>query len=142
MEAARTTAIKRTCPQCGLGFIKESGCNKLVCRCGYVMCYVCRQGLNAKIQGGAYGHFCQHFRPHGGHCTECDRCDLYLGIDDEEAVQLAGQLAEREWRQRQQPSKQLNRRPLGAETRAKDEVSNEWSLQSLFGWFITESLTC
>ncbi|KAK2785484.1 hypothetical protein FQN52_008394 [Onygenales sp. PD_12] len=45
VEAARTAAIKRTCPQCGLSFVKSSGCNKLTCVCGYSMCYICRKAL-------------------------------------------------------------------------------------------------
>lgn len=45
VEAARTAAIKRTCPRCGLSFVKSSGCNKLTCVCGYSMCYLCRKAL-------------------------------------------------------------------------------------------------
>ncbi|MCJ1356345.1 MAG: hypothetical protein MMC33_006340 [Icmadophila ericetorum] len=122
IEAARTAALKRTCPRCGLGFVKESGCNKMVCVCGYTMCYICRQGLGSKSnsllagrggdQGGAaaaaedgggegYRHFCQHFRPSGGRCTECERCDLYRGEDEDEVVRRAGEKAEREWRIRE-----------------------------------------
>ncbi|KAM0787395.1 hypothetical protein ACM66B_003480 [Microbotryomycetes sp. NB124-2] len=29
VERARTQAVKRTCPKCGLAFVKESGCNKM-----------------------------------------------------------------------------------------------------------------
>lgn len=46
VEAARTAALKRTCPRCALAFVKASGCNKLTCPCGYQMCYLCRKGLN------------------------------------------------------------------------------------------------
>lgn len=46
IEAARTAAVKRTCPRCNLSFVKSSGCNKLTCVCGYSMCYVCRKALN------------------------------------------------------------------------------------------------
>ncbi|KAL4889842.1 hypothetical protein BDV59DRAFT_101811 [Aspergillus ambiguus] len=45
VEAARTAAVKRTCPRCGTSFVKSSGCNKLTCVCGYSMCYICRKGL-------------------------------------------------------------------------------------------------
>lgn len=45
VEAARTASIKRTCPRCGLSFVKSSGCNKLTCVCGYSMCYLCRKAL-------------------------------------------------------------------------------------------------
>ncbi|KAE8355072.1 hypothetical protein BDV28DRAFT_129655 [Aspergillus coremiiformis] len=46
VEAARTAAVKRTCPRCSLSFVKSSGCNKLTCVCGYSMCYLCRKGLS------------------------------------------------------------------------------------------------
>ncbi|KAI5282681.1 hypothetical protein KEM54_002632 [Ascosphaera aggregata] len=49
VEAARTAAVKRTCPQCGLSFIKSSGCNKLTCVCGYSMCYLCRKALGPPV---------------------------------------------------------------------------------------------
>ncbi|KAE8152180.1 hypothetical protein BDV25DRAFT_151466 [Aspergillus avenaceus] len=50
VEAARTAAVKRTCPRCGLSFVKSSGCNKLTCVCGYSMCYLCRKGLNPRTR--------------------------------------------------------------------------------------------
>lgn len=138
IEAARTAAVKRTCPRCGLGFVKESGCNKMVCVCGYSMCYICRQGLGQKIPyrnpnlnpnpaqvqprnfpraveapniiqqafnavaedfgGEGYNHFCQHFRPVGGRCTDCEKCDLYKSENEDEIARRAGERAEKEWR--------------------------------------------
>lgn len=50
VEAARTAAVKRTCPRCGLSFVKSSGCNKLTCVCGYSMCYLCRKALGPPIR--------------------------------------------------------------------------------------------
>ncbi|XRM45865.1 hypothetical protein ABZX51_008937 [Aspergillus tubingensis] len=50
VEAARTAAVKRTCPRCGLSFVKSSGCNKLTCVCGYSMCYLCRKALGSPIK--------------------------------------------------------------------------------------------
>lgn len=50
VEAARTAAVKRTCPRCGLSFIKSSGCNKLTCVCGYSMCYLCRKALGPPLE--------------------------------------------------------------------------------------------
>lgn len=50
VEAARTAAVKRTCPRCGLSFVKSSGCNKLTCVCGYSMCYLCRKALGPRIR--------------------------------------------------------------------------------------------
>ena len=135
VEAARTAALKRTCPRCGLAFVKESGCNKMVCVCGYSMCYVCREGLGRKNssrqrgenvdndnavlaanllrfggilgeedndgEGEGYRHFCQHFRPAGGRCNECEKCDLYRAEDEDEIVKRAGERAEREWWRRE-----------------------------------------
>lgn len=101
IESARTAALKRTCPQCGLGFIKESGCNKLTCRCGHIMCYICRQALGRMSGGEAYTHFCQHFRPAGGKCGVCNRCDLYQADDEETLIRRAGETAEKEWRERE-----------------------------------------
>lgn len=98
LERATTDAVKRTCPQCNLSFVKSEGCNKLVCLCGYSMCYVCRQGL--ADQG--YAHFCQHFRERPGEeCKECRKCDLYRVEDEERVVQRAQGEAEREWWERQ-----------------------------------------
>jgi len=94
LERATTDAVKRTCPQCNLGFVKSEGCNKLVCLCGYSMCYVCREGL--ADQG--YAHFCQHFRDRpGAECAECRKCDLYRVEDEERVVGRAKERAEREW---------------------------------------------
>ncbi|KAJ5770830.1 uncharacterized protein N7511_002881 [Penicillium nucicola] len=50
VEAARTAAVKRTCPRCCLSFVKSSGCNKLTCVCGYSMCYLCRKALGPPIR--------------------------------------------------------------------------------------------
>jgi hypothetical protein len=94
LERATTDAVKRTCPSCNLGFVKAEGCNKLVCICGYSMCYVCRQGL---AQEG-YHHFCQHFRERpGSKCSECDKCDLYRTEDEDIVVKKAKEKAERAW---------------------------------------------
>lgn len=109
VEAARTAAVKRTCPRCNLSFVKSSGCNKLTCVCGYSMCYICRKALNgpssdADADGGqsGYKHFCEHFRVNPGtRCTECNKCELYFAEDDEAIARKAGEKAEREWRLRQ-----------------------------------------
>jgi hypothetical protein len=34
-------------------------------------------------------------------CTECDKCDLYRGEDEDEAVRRAGEEAERAWREKE-----------------------------------------
>ena len=88
----------RTCPQCGLNFIKSDGCNKMVCtncpKIGkepYMMCYICRKDIKEE----KYNHFCRHFRPQGGKCTQCNKCDLFLGYDNDaktaEVIMVAAQ---------------------------------------------------
>jgi len=94
LERATTDAVKRTCPQCNLGFVKSEGCNKLVCLCGYSMCYICRQGLAKE----GYQHFCGHFRERPGQpCGECNKCDLYRVEDEDRVVKRAKERAEAEW---------------------------------------------
>jgi hypothetical protein len=93
LESAMTSAIKRTCPKCNVSFVKSAGCNKLVCVCGYQMCYLCR----AEIGKDGYQHFCQHFRVMGGPCRDCEKCDLYRVEDDASVVKHAREKAEREW---------------------------------------------
>lgn len=98
LERATTDAIKRTCPNCNLAFVKSEGCNKLVCLCGYSMCYVCREGL----KDVGYAHFCQHFRERPGEkCGVCDKCDLYRVEDEDIVVKRARERAEAEWWERQ-----------------------------------------
>jgi hypothetical protein len=94
VDQALSNALKRTCPDCNTSFIKSSGCNKLVCPCGYIMCYLCRSAI--KTEG--YSHFCSHFRPLGGNCTECDKCDLYKGEDEEMVLRKAREKAEKQWK--------------------------------------------
>ncbi|KAL8775193.1 MAG: hypothetical protein Q9194_003822 [Teloschistes cf. exilis] len=152
VEAARTETLKRTCPKCGLSFIKDSGCNKLTCVCGYTMCYVCRQGLGPEEGGEGYSHFCQHFRYAGvGRCGECEKCDLYKDENEDEVVKAAGLEAERRWRKKQA----FEKRPQGiAEEGGEEEEEEEdnanvgitgegenWSVQGLVDWLVRNILT-
>lgn len=93
LESAMTGAIKRTCPKCNISFVKSAGCNKLVCVCGYKMCYLCR----ADVGQEGYQHFCQHFRATGSQCKECERCDLYGDEDATAVIKKAREIAEKEW---------------------------------------------
>lgn len=142
IEAARTAALKRTCTRCGLGFIKDSGCNKLTCVCGYVMCYLCRQGLGRGHGGEGYRHFCQHFRPAGGVCRECDKCDLYLNEDDENLVKRAGALAEKEWREKEGMTGVVGIGG-GQEDLPRATWSNaDWKMQELIDWWVRNVIDC
>jgi hypothetical protein len=127
IETSATAAIKRTCPRCLLSFIKDSGCNKLVCNCGYTMCYICRQEITAQE---GYGHFCQHFRPAGGRCTECFRCDLYGDEDEEKSIRAAVEEAEKAWRAKDSGGIERNS-PTSAPT--ADEEATRRMLEDVAG---------
>lgn len=141
IEAAKTSALKRTCPKCNLGFIKDSGCNKLTCVCGYAMCYVCRQGLGKGEGGEGYRHFCQHFRPAGGKCGECDKCDLYRDVDDEGVVGMAGVLAEKQWREKE-GMVGVEGIGGGKEMGQGRWWEGEWTVQGISDWWVEGVLTC
>ncbi len=142
VEAARTGALKRTCPRCGLGFIKQSGCNKMTCVCGYTMCYVCRQGLGRDEGGEGYGHFCQHFRPGGGKCRDCDKCDLYKDAEEEALVRMAGEIAEKEWREKED---MVGVKGIGG---GQDELAKgrwwekESMVQDFIDWWVGKLIVC
>ena len=142
IESARTAALKRTCPQCGLAFVKDSGCNKLTCVCGYTMCYVCRQGLGKGEGGEGYRHFCQHFRPQGGMCRECDKCDLYKNLDDDGYIKEAGAKAEKEWREKEG---MVDVAGLGGDQDADAKKSWPrlgWNPQDLMDLWVANLITC
>ena len=142
IEAARTAALKRTCPHCGLGFIKDSGCNKLTCVCGYAMCYICRQALGRGHGGEGYRHFCQHFRPAGGVCKECDKCDLYINEDDENLVKRAGALAEKEWREKEGMTAVMGIGGGQESALRTTWLEPDWTMQELIDWWVQRVIAC
>ncbi|CAO3594385.1 unnamed protein product [Absidia cylindrospora] len=94
IEKAMADAVKRTCPQCNLSFQKSDGCNKIKCKCGYAMCYICRKDIGKE----SYAHFCDHFRTiPGSPCEKCNKCDLYKTDPEDEAIQKASNVARREY---------------------------------------------
>ncbi|KAF9870109.1 hypothetical protein CkaCkLH20_12468 [Colletotrichum karsti] len=102
VEQAMSMAIKRVCPRCHTSFVKNSGCNKLTCPCGYKMCYVCRKDIGgANGEGEGYRHFCDHFRPDGDPrpCTECTKCNLWESEDTDLVLRQAKEEAEAKWRE-------------------------------------------
>lgn len=71
----------RKCFKCGCEFIKFDGCNKMICRCGIIMCYICR-----KFNIG-YNYFCQYLKDFGKFCIKCKSCFLWIDfIEDDNRV--------------------------------------------------------
>ncbi|KAI7667930.1 hypothetical protein KC319_g6547 [Hortaea werneckii] len=130
IESSATAAVKRTCPRCMLSFVKSSGCNKLVCNCGYTMCYICRQEVTSRE---GYAHFCQHFRPNGGRCSECERCDLYGDEDEEAAIREAVGVAERAWRDKEHGNVDAQATELMVEALVGRSRYTKWWQQYLDG---------
>ncbi|KAF8874842.1 hypothetical protein BD779DRAFT_232244 [Infundibulicybe gibba] len=87
-------SIKRTCMKCSTAFIKDGGCNRVVCPCGQKICYVCRANLTVSD----YDHFCDHFRENPGEpCMECNKCLLYAQEDVDYVIGEAELQAMEEW---------------------------------------------
>ncbi|CAJ1953708.1 unnamed protein product [Cylindrotheca closterium] len=96
IEEAISSAKIRTCPKCHTSFVKSDGCNKMTCRCGLKMCYICRQPLP---NHDPYSHFCN--TPHCKH-QSCGKCTLYSNDkeDDARAMREAGIDAAEEYREK------------------------------------------
>ncbi|KAK3390851.1 hypothetical protein B0H63DRAFT_124299 [Podospora didyma] len=113
VEQAMSMAIKRVCPRCNTSFVKNAGCNKLTCPCGYKMCYVCRKDIGGTGDGPdvGYRHFCEHFRPERSpaKCTQCNKCNLWESENTDQVLKQAKEEAERKWHETE------NRELSGAE---------------------------
>ncbi|KAK1164956.1 E3 ubiquitin-protein ligase RNF216-like [Acipenser oxyrinchus oxyrinchus] len=95
-EEKMTAARVRKCHQCGTGLVKSEGCNRMSCRCGAHMCYLCRAPING------YNHFCQHARTPGSACRQCQKCSLWTDPtqDDERIIKDLQTEAENELRKK------------------------------------------
>ncbi|KAK9393098.1 putative E3 ubiquitin-protein ligase [Crotalus adamanteus] len=92
IEEKMTAARIRKCHKCATGLIKSEGCNRMSCRCGAQMCYLCRAAING------YDHFCQHPRSPGAPCQDCAKCSLWTDPteDDEKIIHEIQKEAEEE----------------------------------------------
>ncbi|XP_059835501.1 E3 ubiquitin-protein ligase RNF216 isoform X2 [Hypanus sabinus] len=95
-EEKMTAAAIRKCHRCTMGLIKSEGCNRMSCRCGAQICYLCRAPING------YDHFCQHPRSPGAPCRLCKRCSLWTDPkdDDERLIREIQSEAENEQKKR------------------------------------------
>ncbi|XP_070958876.1 E3 ubiquitin-protein ligase RNF216-like [Oncorhynchus clarkii lewisi] len=91
-EERMTAARVRKCVKCGTGLVKSEGCNRMWCRCGSYMCYLCREPISG------YNHFCQHARSPGAPCRHCRKCSLWTDPtqDDERIIQEIQKEGEKE----------------------------------------------
>ena len=70
VEEAMTEALVRSCHKCKNKYIKEFGCNKMMCtRCSSIQCYVCSKDITKD----GYAHFNESAR--GGRPGQCPLFD-------------------------------------------------------------------
>lgn len=70
VEEAMTEALVRSCHKCQNKYIKEFGCNKMMCtRCSSIQCYVCSKDITKD----GYAHFNESAR--GGRPGQCPLFD-------------------------------------------------------------------
>ncbi|CAK9201731.1 unnamed protein product [Sphagnum troendelagicum] len=91
VEELMTKALIRECTKCRTELVKSDGCNKVRCRCGQYMCYVCRKPIE-----GNYKHFCQHARNPGSACSQCKLCNLWEQEEEHVVVKAAKEAAMKE----------------------------------------------
>ncbi|KAF8499743.1 hypothetical protein F5888DRAFT_1685256 [Russula emetica] len=85
IEEAMTRALMRNCPKCQKAFVKEYGCNKMICTyCSAMSCYVCRSVIHG------YEHFDQS-RPRDAQpaSSSSKKCPLWDSAGDRHAKEVA-----------------------------------------------------
>lgn len=82
LENRMAEAMIRECVKCKKRFILETGCNKMTCACGAIMCYLCKK----PIEG--YDHFTQHPDREPHKCPLWSNC---INVHGEEVRRAASQ---------------------------------------------------
>eukprot|EP00979_Chaetoceros_neogracilis_P016056 scaffold6861_cov133-Chaetoceros_neogracile.AAC.1 len=81
IEECMTDAYVRRCPSCNCAFVREAGCDKMICRnCNALSCYICRE-LIANTS-----HFSER---------SCSLYSLPDDMTDRQNVRIAGVAAEK-----------------------------------------------
>ncbi|GLJ06301.1 hypothetical protein SUGI_0035800 [Cryptomeria japonica] len=88
IEEAMAKAVIRVCNSCNAELVKVDGCNKVKCKCGTIMCYICRQTIPDE-----YSHFCQHSRDPANGCQKCKKCGLWATEVEDELARAAKERA-------------------------------------------------
>lgn len=85
IEDQLSNVLIRKCHRCQMPFVKDYGCNRMVCRCQATQCYLCR------AKDVQYDHFCQHFRmPNQKKCNACNKtCFLWVNPENKDRAELA-----------------------------------------------------
>jgi hypothetical protein len=79
LENAMALAMIRECPKCKNRFIKQDGCNKMICsKCKTIMCYLCKQAITNGYQ---------HFYGHGA--SPSNKCPLFSDNDKLHKAEVA-----------------------------------------------------
>lgn len=68
-----TAALVRVCNSCKKPFVKEYGCNHMVCDCGNNQCFVCSENINPRGDG--------HFGDLPGTCPQFDNTEQRLRME-------------------------------------------------------------
>lgn len=87
IEEIMSKSLLRQCTACKMELIKDDGCNKITCRCGQSICYICRKAITD------YKHFCEHCRTPGERCNICTKCSLWEQEDENAVVMNAKRAA-------------------------------------------------
>ncbi|KAF7294852.1 hypothetical protein MIND_01023100 [Mycena indigotica] len=84
IEEAMTRALMRNCPRCQKAFVKDAGCNKMICPgCNAMSCYVCRKLITG------YEHFASMpGQPVAAGSSKSGRCPLWDTVEQRHADEV------------------------------------------------------